>query len=74
MNHPESQTLVFFCIDSYDSESRLILQHFSRSTRLAHFCTALSPKFEESDFGAVQKCVNLVERQKSIQMRLLSLS
>ena len=31
-------------------------------------------KREKSEFGAVQKCVNLVERQKSFQMRLLSLS
>ena len=28
------------CIDASDSESRLIFQHFSRSTRLTYFCTA----------------------------------
>ena len=39
MNHPKSQTLVLFCIDSYDSESSLILQHFSRSTKSAFLFT-----------------------------------
>ena len=29
-------------MDSYDSEQRLILQGFSRSTRFAFFCTALN--------------------------------
>ena len=38
-NSPKSQTLVLFCMDSYDSESRLILQHFSRSTKSAFLCT-----------------------------------
>ena len=33
--------LVLGCIDSYDSEQRRILQHFSRSTRFASFCTIL---------------------------------
>ena len=32
--------LVLFCIDTSDSESRRIFQHFSRSTRLSHLCTA----------------------------------
>ena len=32
--------LVLGCMDSYDSESRRIFQHFSRSTRCAFFCTA----------------------------------
>ena len=32
--------LVLVCIDSYDSEKRRILQHFSRSTRFAFLCTA----------------------------------
>ena len=31
--------LVLGCIDSYDSEQRRILQHFSKSTRFAFFCT-----------------------------------
>ena len=31
---------VLFCIDTSDSESRRIFQHFSRSTRLPHLCTA----------------------------------
>ena len=37
--------LVLGCIDSYDSESRRIFQHFSRSTRLAYLCTAQTSKF-----------------------------
>ena len=32
--------LVLFCIDTSDSESGRIFQHFSRSTRLSHLCTA----------------------------------
>ena len=34
------ERLVLGCIDSYDSDQRLILQHFSRSTRFSYFCTA----------------------------------
>ena len=41
---PNFRRLVLGCIDSYDSESRRILQLFSRSTRLAHFCTAQTSK------------------------------
>ena len=33
-------------MNSYDSESRRILQHFSRSTRFAHLCTAQISKFQ----------------------------
>ena len=33
--------LVLGCMDSYDSEQRRILQHFSKSTRFASFCTGL---------------------------------
>ena len=33
-------------MNSYDSESRRILQHFSRSTRFTHFCTAQISKFQ----------------------------
>ena len=40
--------LVLLCIDSYDSERRRILQHFSRSTRFANLCTA--PKFSKNNF------------------------
>ena len=39
--------LVLCCIDSYDSESRRIFQHFSRSTRLAYLCTAQTSKFHK---------------------------
>ena len=35
------ERLVLGCMDSYDSEKRGILQHFSRSTRFASFCTFL---------------------------------
>ena len=37
--------LVLLCIDGYDSEQRRILQHFSRSTRIASFCIARISKF-----------------------------
>ena len=33
--------LVLGCMDSYDSEQRRLLLHFSRSTRFASFCTFL---------------------------------
>ena len=39
--------LVLCCIDSYDSESRRILQHFSKSTRFSYFCTAQISKFQQ---------------------------
>ena len=35
--------LVLGCMDSYDSESRLIFEHFSKSTRSPFFCTAPTP-------------------------------
>ena len=41
------ETLVLGCIDSYDSEKRRILQHFSRSTRFAILCTAQISKFQQ---------------------------
>lgn len=45
LNYPQNlERLVLGCIDSYDSESRRILQLFSRSTRLACFCTAQTSK------------------------------
>ena len=37
--------LVLLCIDSYDSEQRRILQHFSRSTRFAFFSRPYFSKF-----------------------------
>ena len=36
----------FGCMDSYDSDQRLILQGFSISTRLAFLCTAQISKFQ----------------------------
>ena len=54
---PNLETLVLRCIDSYDSESRLILQHFSRTTRSTILCTAQISKFQEKspDFFAKMK-------------------
>ena len=39
-NSANFRRLVLGCMDSYDSDQRLILQGFSRSTRLAFLCTA----------------------------------
>ena len=44
---PNLERLVLRCIDSYDSESRLIFQHFSRTTRSTILCTAQISKFQE---------------------------
>ena len=44
---PNLERLVLRCIDSYDSESRLILQHVSRSTKSAFLCTAHISKFQQ---------------------------
>ena len=44
---PNFRRLVLFCMDSYDSESRRILQHFSRSTRFAILCTAPISNFQQ---------------------------
>ena len=43
------ERLVLGCMDSYGSNQILILQHFSRSTRLARFCTAMNSVFAEKD-------------------------
>ena len=40
--------LVCGCMDSYDSEERRILQHFSRSTRFALHCTFEGPKWKKA--------------------------
>ena len=39
--------LVLGCMDSYDSESRLIFEHFSKSTISAFFCTAPVPEIRQ---------------------------
>ena len=39
--------LVLRCMDSYDSDQIVILQHFSRSTRFSYFCTAQISKFQQ---------------------------
>ena len=41
------ERLVLVCIDSYDSEKRHILQHFSRSIRFAFLCTAQISNFQQ---------------------------
>ena len=41
------ERLVLGCIDSSDSDQRLILLNFSRSTRFAFLCTAQISKFQE---------------------------
>ena len=48
--------LVLGCMDSYDSDQRLILQGFSRSTRFAFFCTAQSWFLALYRFPAVCCC------------------
>ena len=66
MKSSKSPRLVLSRMDSYDSESRRIFQHFSRSTRFTRFCTAQISKFEQKvvrDFG--QNEVNFISfRQK----------
>ena len=49
------ERLVLVCIDSYDSEKRRILQHFSRSTRLAFLCTAQISNFRGEDKQSLEK-------------------
>ena len=44
---PNFRGLVLGCMDSYDSEQRRILQHFSISTRFAFFCTAPISNFAD---------------------------
>ena len=44
---PNFERLVLRCIDSYDSESGRIFQHFSRTTRSTILCTAQISKFQE---------------------------
>ena len=43
------ERLVLRCMDSYDSDQIVILQHFSRSdsTRFSHFYTAQISKFQK---------------------------
>ena len=44
------ERLVLGCIDSYDSNQILILQHFSRSTRFAFLRTAQISKLYQKTF------------------------
>ena len=53
ISYLHSRGLVLICMDSYDSETRRIFQHFSRSTRFAFLCNA--PNSEN-----LQKKVNCV--------------
>ena len=55
---PNFRRLVLFCMDSYDSESRRIFSHFSRSTRFTILCTAQISKFQQKivqNFGGMNK-------------------
>ena len=48
MKSPQNfERLVLGCMDSYDSDQRLILQGFSRSTRFTFLCTAQTSKFQQ---------------------------
>ena len=64
---------VLGCIDSYDSENRRILQLFSRSARLAYFCTAPHAVFSKipAEFAEILLFkINLQQLlQKSINYR-----
>ena len=57
-NTSNFEGLVLSCMDSYDSNQILILQHFSRSTRFSYFCTAqiskIQPKIVKI-FGGMKK-------------------
>ena len=44
--HPNFERLVLFCTDSYDSETGLIFQRFSRSTRFTYLRTAQISKIQ----------------------------
>ena len=46
-NTSNFEGLVLFCMDSYDSESRLIFSHFSSSTRSLCLRTATTSKFQQ---------------------------
>ena len=57
-NTSNFEGLVLGCMDSYDSNQILILQHFSRSTRFSYFCTAQISKFQQKIvkiFGGMKK-------------------
>ena len=67
--------LVLSCINADFCVQIRIFQHFSRSTRFAHFCTAPISKFgkkrkrfakisQNFGFGAVQRVLNLVDLEK----------
>ena len=48
MKSPQNfERLVLGCMDSYDSDQRLILQGFSRSTRFTFLCSAQTSKFQQ---------------------------
>ena len=76
---------VLFCIDSYDSESRLIFQHFSRSTRFTFLCTVGIPsgkkpgkttqkmiprKLEKSENDETRETAEKINRSKTIIKRV----
>ena len=66
------ERLVLGCIDSCDSDQRLILLDFSRSTKFADFSNRYFCEIFE--IAAVQKYENLVDLEKSCKMSILLLS
>ena len=65
--------LVLLCIDSYDCEKRRILQHFSRSTRLAFLCT--SPNWNFVNFRTISHfCCDFYEKFQNFSEILANLS
>ena len=59
--------LVLGCMDSYDSEQRRILQHFSRSARFAAFCTTLISKLFQNFTNLRQNFVDFCWNYAKIQ-------
>jgi hypothetical protein len=59
MKSPQNfERLVLGCMDRYDSNQVVLLQHFSRSTRSSYFCTAQPSKFEQKivkTFAGIKK-------------------
>ena len=59
LNHPPNfEGLVLGCMDSYDSDQRLILKGIERSTRLAFLCTAQTSKFQQKSVKLFARMTN----------------
>ena len=57
--------LVLGCIDTSDSESRRIIQHFSRSTRFVFLCTATKSEVYEMFVNIFAKSKYLAENSQN---------